>query len=60
MADITATLVAKSGVQTVLAGERIRIQILNADGTEKTLVQDDVVPSGKTFTGLCGYSGTLS
>jgi hypothetical protein len=51
MADMTPNNVSFStGHQdnlVLLAGERIRIQVLNSDGSEKTLLTDQSVPTGK-------------
>lgn len=60
MADMTVDKVLRMENVTVLAGERLRVQVLNSDGSEKTLVCDDTVPTGKTFSGVAGYNGTAS
>ena len=59
MAEIESNVVSKTFSETVLAGERIRIQILNSDGSQKTLICDDNVPTGKQLPTGLSYSGTL-
>jgi hypothetical protein len=44
----------------ILAGERLRVQVLNSDGSQKTLIWDDAIPAGKTFNGTVIYTGKLS
>jgi hypothetical protein len=48
MADMIANSVSfatgHQGNLVLVAGERIRIQVLNADGSEKTLLTDQAVP----------------
>lgn len=60
MADMNANQTGEGFLVNLVAGERIRIQILNSDGTEKTLLCDVSVPAGKTLTGSTSYAGVLS
>jgi hypothetical protein len=59
MADMQAKILSTVLSGTVLAGERVRLQILNSDGTEKTLVYDESVPTGKTLALSGSVGGTL-
>ncbi|HET6456650.1 MAG TPA: hypothetical protein VFI02_19795, partial [Armatimonadota bacterium] len=58
--DIIATHFIDNDNAVVLAGERIRIQILNSDGTEKALIIDSAVPGGKQVNLSVGWSGTVT
>ena len=60
MAEIITSTVSRGVTISVAAGERISIRILNADGSPKTEVLDDNVPSGKQFDGMVDYNGLLS
>ena len=59
MADMVSEVVSKQTNEIVLAGERIRIEILNADGTQKKLILDDSVPVGKQLSALISYYGKI-
>lgn len=60
MAEMSPQAVHKISEGTVvLSGERLRVQILNADGSEKTLIWDDAVPSDKNLELTVLYTGKL-
>lgn len=42
------------------AGEKIQIQVLNADGSQSSLVCDETVPPGQKFVGNVSCVGILS
>lgn len=59
MADIFAARVLKSEPVALGSGERLQVLILNADGTIRTTLIDDVCPAGKSFTGVVSYDGLI-
>jgi hypothetical protein len=59
MADMFASRVLKSEPIALGSGERLQVLILNADGTIKTNLIDDICPVGKSFTGVVSYDGLI-
>ncbi len=55
MADMVKNCARKAFKETVLPAEKLRIQVLNADGTEKKLVYEASSPSGETATVDLGF-----
>ena len=47
MADMVCNKLDKSYVRNLVAGERVSLRILNSDGSEKEVLIDDSVPTGK-------------
>ena len=60
MADIANNFVSQSFTVTLAAGESIRIQVLNADGSVKETKCTDACPASKSFSGNAAYSGSLT
>jgi len=44
---------------SLVGGEYVRVQILNADGTVKTTIYNACVPDGKVAAGTIGFYATL-
>lgn len=55
--DIVPNRVGNQVDVTVNAGQKVRMRILNADGSEASVLRVDVVPAGKTLTGYVYYRG---
>ena len=61
MADMLHNYVTfAANTLTLTAGQCLRIQIINADGTLNTQLCSDSVPLGTTFTGNAYYNGKIA
>lgn len=60
MADITPSAVIFQQSIILAAGEKIQMQVLNADGSVKSTICADACPAGKSFTGQVTYGGSLA
>jgi len=60
MADIVTDMTLGVVNGDLLAGERLRIVIANSDGTDKTVLLDVSVPTGKTCRADISHSCTIS
>ena len=60
MADFNGVLkVAENKTLTLVAGERLVIQVVDSEGVVRVVALDKTVPTGKTFECLVGVNGDL-
>ena len=60
MADMFPNSVnISSGAFNMASGERLSIRVLNSDGSERVVLVDVSVPSGRSFSGSAGIAGNL-
>ncbi len=60
MADMLPDIVNKTLTASLLAGEQVSVRILNSDGTVKTILYEESVPTGKTCTSNISVTNYLT
>ena len=60
MADIEPQWCYASYNFNLAPGEKLKLVVLNADGSDKTVLFEGACPTGKTFTGSTMWNGSLA
>jgi len=60
MANMKPDRIAEFVNINMVAGQKILIQVVNADGTIATTLFNDAVPAGLNFEGNASYSGNFT